>query len=82
MKGNLQYAFEFRPSSDRHGIDHADAAHAFRDSISLWDLDDGLEMHVGPDRSGNLLEVGVLRAGSSIVVIHAMTARGKFLRRT
>ncbi len=81
MKDNLQHEFEFRASADRHGIGHGDASHAFRNAISLWDLDDGVQMYVGPGWSGELLEVGVVRVADTVVVIHAMHARARFLRR-
>ena len=82
MKDNLQYEFEFHASADRHGVDHNDIAHAFRNAILLWELDDALQMCVGSGWSGELLEVGFFRRAELVVVIHAMPARAKFLRRT
>ncbi len=37
-----------------------DALHALRYAIHHNPLDDGMVMFVGPDRAGNLLEVGVI----------------------
>lgn len=69
------------PSARKHDIQDDDILHAYRNATDAWHLNDGLVMLVGPDRSGGLLEIGVVRAedGSSVIV-HAMKARPKFLR--
>ncbi len=55
--------------------------HAYRNATGAWDLDEGLVMLVGPDRSGAMLEIGVVRAGDGTpVIVHAMKARPKFQR--
>lgn len=42
--------------------------------------DDGFVMFVGADTSGNLLEIGVIESVDGPIIIHAMTARPKYLR--
>jgi hypothetical protein len=37
-------------------------------------------MYVGPDRSGALLEFGVVEWHDEVAIVHAMPARAKFLR--
>ncbi|WP_297005175.1 hypothetical protein [uncultured Corynebacterium sp.] len=68
------------PSALKHGIPEEDMLHAFRNPMRAWDLDEGFLMISGPDRSGNLLEVGYIRSNANIVILHAMRARRKFLR--
>ncbi|MGH2659329.1 MAG: hypothetical protein ACRDHS_06595 [Actinomycetota bacterium] len=68
-------------SARRHGVDDEDMLHAYRNAIDAWALDEGLVMLVGPDRSGALLEIGMVRSGDgTAVIVHAMKARPKFLR--
>ena len=66
-------------SARRHGITDGQILHAYRNAIRmhrLWDLD----MLVGPDHSGRLLEVGVLNDDEGLdVIVHAMPVRGRFL---
>ena len=54
--------------------------HAFNHPILVEDLEDGLVMFVGADSGGNLLEVGVIDSNDGPIIIHAMTARPKYLR--
>ena len=54
--------------------------HALRNHIDLFDVGDGMTMVIGPDRSGGLIEVGVVERYDDLYVAHAMTARSKFLR--
>lgn len=37
-------------------------------------------MYIGPDRSGLLLEVGVVEWHDELAIVHAMPARPRFLR--
>ena len=37
-------------------------------------------MYVGPDRAGNLLEIGVVDWHEELAIMHAMRARPRFLR--
>ncbi len=43
-------------------------------------VDDGFVMIIGPTRSAQLLEIGVLDTDHGPVIVHAMTARRKYLR--
>jgi hypothetical protein len=43
-------------------------------------VDEGVVMYVGPDRAGNLLEVGVVDWHDTLAIVHAMPARPRFLR--
>ncbi len=44
------------------------------------DLDEGFVMFVGADVAGNLLEIGVVDSADGPIIVHAMTARPKYLR--
>jgi hypothetical protein len=37
-------------------------------------------MFIGPDRAGNLYEIGVVGTDEGPIVVHAMQARPKYLR--
>ena len=54
--------------------------HAFDHPVRGEDLDDGFVMLIVPDRSGGLLEIGVVTADPGPVIVHAMPARPKCLR--
>ncbi|WP_276320674.1 hypothetical protein [Phytoactinopolyspora endophytica] len=43
-------------------------------------MDEGMVMYIGPDRSGGLLEVGTVDWYGTIAIVHAMSARDRFLR--
>ena len=66
-------------SARRHGIADTDILHAFRNAIQATRVDDRL-MLIGADRSGRLLEVGLLDDTEGCRIIHAMPARAKHLR--
>ena len=63
----------------KHGIADDDMLHAFRHPIRVFAFDD-LTMLIGPDRAPRLLEVGVVRGERIEFIVHAMSARPKFLR--
>lgn len=67
-------------SARKHGIAAADMTHAFNNPILVEDLDEGFTMFVGGDRSGDLLEVGVVDGEDGPVIVHAMPARPQYLR--
>lgn len=67
-------------SARKHGVVDEDMLHAFNNPISYEDLDDGFTMIIGPSRSARLLEVGVVDTDHGPVIVHAMTARRKYLR--
>lgn len=67
-------------SAKRHGVSEADALHAWAFAIDVYRVGDGMVMYIGPSRSGNLLEVGVVDWYGIVAIAHAMPARDKFLR--
>jgi len=66
-------------SARRHGIANNDMLHAYRNPIRIFEFDD-LTMLVGADQAGRMLEVGVATGDGVEFIVHAMTARSKFLR--
>lgn len=69
------------PSALKHGLTLEDILHAYRNPIRVWDLGDGFTMMIGPNRAAIVLEVGYVEGDVAIVIVHAMQAREKFLRR-
>lgn len=72
------------PSARKHGVPDEDIVHAF--DRPMWTTtdpeDEEVMMIVGPDRAGNLVEVGVVDSDAGPIVIHALRpARRKFLPR-
>jgi len=65
-------------SARRHGITDPDMLHAYRNPMRVFDLDD-LTMLIGPNESGDLLEIGIAQAEGIEFIVHAMAARAKFL---
>lgn len=80
MQGNLPVEPIIVASARKHGVRDDDLLHAFNNPTRAEDLDEGLTMLVGPDRAGNLLEVGVVESDDGPVIVHAMPARPKYLR--
>ena len=74
-------AVEILASARRHGISDDDIRHAVENSLagSSADGDAGFVMLVGPDQSGNLLEVGIVVTDDIEYAIHAMRARTQYL---
>ncbi|MGH3442935.1 MAG: hypothetical protein ACRDUY_13025 [Nitriliruptorales bacterium] len=68
-------------SAARHGVSDADALHAYAFAIDSFIVGEGMVMYIGPDRSGLLLEVGVVDWHEALAIVHAMPARPRFLRR-
>lgn len=67
-------------SAIKRGYRVDDLLHAVAFAIRRFVQDDGMTIHIGPDRSGNLMEVGVvvLRDGTRAIA-HAMKPpRAKF----
>lgn len=50
----------------------------YRHPVRVFDLDD-LTMLIGPDQSARLLEIGVAEAEGIEFIVHAMSARAKYL---
>ncbi|QDQ96722.1 hypothetical protein [Tomitella fengzijianii] len=67
-------------SARRHAIDDRDIIHAFNHPMWFEELGDGLVMIIGPSRSAQMVEVGVVDSEAGPVIVHAMPARRKFLR--
>ena len=69
-------------SALKHGLAVEDIEHAVRNAMVSDDLDDDLRLHLGPSRSGSLLEVIVIvrESGRSELAIHAMAMREKYRR--
>jgi hypothetical protein len=82
LKDNFRRQVVVASSALRHGISEVDATHAYRNAIIRWKFDEEFEMLVGADQSGHLLEVGLVRRGNSLILIHAMRAREKFIPRS
>jgi hypothetical protein len=66
-------------SARKHGISDDDMLHAYRNPIRVFEMD-GLAMLIGPDHSARMLEIGVARGEGIEFIVHAMSAREKFLR--
>lgn len=67
-------------SALRHGIGESDALHAWAFAVDLYILSEGMLMFIGPDRAGNLIEVGVVEWHGESAIVHAMAARPKYWR--
>ena len=67
-------------SAARHGVAEEDALHAWAFAIDAYHVSEGMVMYIGPDRAGNLLEIGVVDWHEELAIVHAMGARAKFLR--
>ena len=65
-------------SARKHGVIDEDMLHAYRNPVRVFRLDD-LTMLIGPDRSAQLLEIGVASAEGIDFIVHAMTARPRFV---
>jgi hypothetical protein len=70
-------------SARKHGITDEDILHALRNYIRVLAEDErGFSMVIGPAYDAQLLEVGVVEStDGDLLVIHAMVARRKFLKR-
>jgi hypothetical protein len=67
-------------SARKHGVSDETILHAFNNPVLVEDLDEGMMMFIGPDRAGNLHEIGVVGTEEGSIVVHAMKARPKYLR--
>lgn len=65
-------------SARKHGIADDDVVYAFH-PVSYEDLDEGFTIGLG--RAAQLLEVGVIDTDHGPVIVHAMNARSKYVRR-
>lgn len=67
-------------SAARNGIAEPDALHAWAFAIDVYTLQEDMIMYIGPDRTGRLLEVGLVEWHEELAIVHAMPARPKLLR--
>ena len=65
-------------SARKHGVHDDDILHAYRNPTRVFDLDD-LTMLIAAATDGHLLEIGVVEGDGIDFIVHAMTARNKFL---
>ena len=75
---------EIADSARKHGVADEDMLHAYRNAIrSIPQLGEDRVLYIGLDRAGrDWLEIGVLGPyNDEPCIIHAKTARDKFLRR-
>lgn len=74
-----EHELEFSKSAFRHGVSRTQIRHALRNPFRTAALNEEVTMIIGDDGSRGLIEVGILSRGDRTVVVHAMTARSKFL---
>ena len=68
-------------SAHPHGVSDEDILHALRFPVRHFVQDDSMTMFIGADKTGILVEVGVIEWHGVIAVAHAMRpARSKYLR--
>ena len=72
---------EIRPSARKHGISDDEVRHALDHAIAAITRPEqpDFTMLIGPDAPARLLEIGVIETDDQDYVIHAMTARSKYL---
>lgn len=72
---------DIEPSARKHGVPDDDMLHALRNHWRAFETDDpAVIMFIGPGLDGAPLEVGVVDDENGAAVLHAMTARSKFLQ--
>lgn len=72
---------DIEASARKHGVLNEDMLHALRHHWRAFETDDpAVTMFIGPSRTGEPLEVGVVSDEDGTAVIHAMGARAKFLQ--
>jgi len=72
---------DIEPSARKHGVHDEDMLHAFRHHLRAFATSDAsVTMFIGPSRTGDQLEVGVVVDDEGEAIIHAMPARRKFLK--
>ena len=72
---------DIEASACKHGVSDDDMLHALRHHWRAFETDDlAVTMFVGPSMAAEPLEIGVVSDEDGTAVIHAMTARLKFLK--
>jgi hypothetical protein len=68
-------------SARKHGVDDDDILHAYAHPVGFFQLPEGVLMVVGPAFNGvTLLEIGFVHRYGAVAVIHAMSARQRFIQ--
>jgi hypothetical protein len=68
-------------SARKHRVADEDMVHAYLNPLWVVEVEPDMRMHVGFDRTGQMLEVGVVASQDGTpVIVHAMAARAKFMR--
>ncbi len=77
---DYRHVVDIEASARKHGVPEDDMLHAVRHHWRAFETDDpAVTMFIGPSRTGEPLEVGVVSDEEGTAVIHAMRARRKFL---
>jgi hypothetical protein len=78
--GGYRDVVDIEASARKHGVPDEDMLHALRHHWRAFETGDpAVTMFIGPSRTAEPLEVGVVSDEEGTAVIHAMRARGKFL---
>ncbi len=72
---------DIEASARKHGVPDEDMLHALRHHWRAFETDDpDVTMFIGPSRTADPLEVGVVLDVNVAAIIQAMNARAKFLK--
>jgi len=72
---------DIEASARKHGVPNEDMLHAIRHHWRAFETDDpAVTMFIGPSRTAEPLEVGVLIDDDGAAIIHTMKERAKFLK--
>ena len=72
---------DIEASARKHGVSDEDMLHAVRHHWRAFETDDpAVTMFIGPSTTTEPLEIGVVTDEGGAAVIHAMSARPKFLK--
>ncbi len=72
---------DIEPSARKHGVRDEDMLHAVQQFWLAFKTDDPhVTMLIGPSRTAEPLEIGVVEDDDGSAIIHAMVARPKFLK--
>ena len=76
----LSWLRDIEASARKHGVSDVDMLRALRNHWKAFETDDpAVTMYIGPAVNAEPLEIGVVDDDLWTAVIHAMTARPKFL---
>lgn len=56
----------------KRGFSDADILHAFHNAVRIVEGRNEMALHIGPDHSGRMLEIGVVETDEGPVILHAM----------